>query len=110
MKEQKGIKAVTMKVNVEMWERFCETATKREKSKSGLFSDMVYTDYCIDRQEVAKNMVNLMDCVNNLDGVCDSALFKVLVNQCVDIDLKRHQLIATDILHAMPVTIVPDCT
>jgi len=34
----------------------------------------------------------------------------VLVNQCVDIDLKRHQLIATDILHAMPVTIVPDCT
>ncbi len=35
---------------------------------------------------------------------------KVLVNQCVDIDLKRHQLIATDILHAMPVTIVPDCT
>lgn len=78
MKEQKGIKAVTMKVNVEMWERFCETATKREKSKSGLFSDMVYTDYCIDRQEVAKNMVNLMDCVNNLDGVCDSALFNNL--------------------------------
>ena len=36
--------------------------------------------------------------------------FMVLVNQCVDIDLKRHQLIATDILHAMPVTIVPDCT
>lgn len=39
-----------------------------------------------------------------------SILKKVLVNQCVDIDLKRHQLIATDILHAMPVTIVPDCT
>lgn len=37
-------------------------------------------------------------------------IFLVLVNQCVDIDLKRHQLIATDILHAMPVTIVPDCT
>lgn len=39
-----------------------------------------------------------------------SFIKKVLVNQCVDIDLKRHQLIATDILHAMPVTIVPDCT
>ena len=46
----------------------------------------------------------------SLKIVAERLKIKVLVNQCVDIDLKRHQLIATDILHAMPVTIVPDCT
>ncbi len=72
MSNENKTKTVSLKVNVRDWEQFNDTAKKRGISKSRLFSDFVYANCYIDKQEVIMEVVNLMECINVLRGECDS--------------------------------------
>lgn len=101
-----------------MWRMLSQDSVSLE-----LFREEVYRDYAkhgfnglssfelmkkMRQEEIFEDLLNYIEVLYYKEDDIYNKM--VLVNQCVDIDLKRHQLIATDILHAMPVTIVPDCT
>ncbi len=60
---------MSLKVKEGTWKRFCDVAAEKDISKSKLFSDMVFSNYIIDREQAAANLVELMDSVSELESV-----------------------------------------
>jgi len=72
------LKTKSLKVRDRAWKQFEDTATKRDISKSRLFSNMVYSSCCIDRQDTANKVVDLMDCICALEEECDTKRYERL--------------------------------
>lgn len=67
MSSERKSRTVSLKVYESAWTQFSSTADERGISKSKLFSDMVFTNYYIDREGTAGNLVELMDGIYELE-------------------------------------------
>lgn len=67
MESGRKSKTVSLKVNEVVWQSFCNTAVEMGISKSKLFSDIFFSNYTIDREKTAGNLVELMESVHELE-------------------------------------------
>ncbi len=75
MRNEPKTKTISIKVTEKAYKQFCDTVKERGISKSQNFSNMVYSSCYIDKQRIAMETVNLMECISALDGKCDPKLY-----------------------------------